>query len=503
MRPPPTIAIAFLGCTLAAAPCRTEEPLYVATPLTAGGAFTEGIEGPACDRDGNVYAVNLARQHTVGRVTPAGKANVFVTLPEGSTGNGICFDRAGAMYIADYTGHNVLRVDLATKAISVYAHDGGMSQPNDLAIAPDGTIYASDPSWSAGTGQLWRLPPGGKLERLATGLGTTNGIEVSPDGSTLYVNESVQLGLWAFPITKEGLGARRLVRQFPDHGFDGMRADVDGNLYITRYGKGVVAIVSPAGEVLREVDVLGKKPSNLCFGGPDGRTVYVTEVEHRRLVRFRVERPGLSWLRWQERPSALEQDPRGWVDLMPPADFKGWRRVVLPTDPPSPHDPWSLSPDGRTLRCSVRGVRIKEMLLHEVERGDNIFHVEWRFVGGPKREYNGGLYVRTGRDGVPWLQAQIAEQGKPPGVGDLFADVAGPDGKPKRVEILSALPGRAAPPGEWNTFEVTCRGKSVTLWVNGAVTARWDDCPWPRGHLGLQAEFYDLEFRNLKVKSLD
>ena len=79
-----------------------------------------------------------------------------------------------------------------------------------------------------------------------------------------------------------------------------MRCDVDGNLYVTRHGKGTVAKVSPEGKVLREIDVLGTKPSNLCFGGPDGRTVYVTEVDHQRLVQFRVDRPGLEWQRWRE-----------------------------------------------------------------------------------------------------------------------------------------------------------------------------------------------------------
>jgi len=74
-----------------------------------------------------------------------------------------------------------------------------------------------------------------------------------------------------------------------------MRCDAKGNLYVTRYGKGTVAILSPEGKILKEVDVLGARPSNLCFGGPDGRTVYVTEVEHTRLVQFRVEHPGLSW----------------------------------------------------------------------------------------------------------------------------------------------------------------------------------------------------------------
>jgi len=76
-----------------------------------------------------------------------------------------------------------------------------------------------------------------------------------------------------------------------------------GKEYLTRYGKGTVVKLSPAGKILQEIPVLGDKPSNLCFGGPDGRTIYVTEVEHRRLVQFRVDRPGLAWQRWQEHRS--------------------------------------------------------------------------------------------------------------------------------------------------------------------------------------------------------
>jgi sugar lactone lactonase YvrE len=199
-----------------------------------------------------------------------------------------------------------------------------MNQPNDLAIGPDETLYASDPNWKESTGQLWRIDrwdrrserrssessrrshaslpsfEHGRVTRLATGMGTTNGIEVSPDGKTLYVNESVQRNVWAFRITPDRtLADKRLLIQFPDHGFDGMRCDVDGNLYITRHGKGTVVKVSPEGKILREIAVLGARPSNLCFGGPDGRTVYVTEVEHCRLVQFRVDRPGLAWQRWK------------------------------------------------------------------------------------------------------------------------------------------------------------------------------------------------------------
>ena len=232
--------------------------------------------------------------------TTAGQSEVFVTLPNDSVGNGIRFDRAGRMYVADYVGHNVLRIDPTTRAVTVLAHEPMMNQPNDLAIAPNGTLYASDPNWKTKTGQLWRIDPDGNTTRLAADMGTTNGVEVSPDGKRLYVNESVQRNVWVFDIQPDGgVANKRLLRQFPDHGFDGMRCDADGNLYITRYGKGTVVVLSPAGDVLREIDVLGARPSNLCFGGPDGRTVYVTEVEHRRLVQFRAETPGAAWTRWE------------------------------------------------------------------------------------------------------------------------------------------------------------------------------------------------------------
>jgi len=275
------------------------ETLFQATPLTEEGAFTGGIEGPACDAQGNIYAVNFAKQQTIGKVTPEGKATLYVELPGKRVGNGIRFSPQGIMFVADYAGHNVLRVEPGTRAITVFAHSDEMYQPNDLAIAPDGTLYASDPNWNDGTGQVWRIDKDGKVKRVAEKIGTANGIEVSPDGKTLYVNESVQRNVWAFDIEPDGsLKNKRLLKKYDDHGFDGMRCDVDGNLYITRHGKGTVVKISPKGDELKEIDVLGPMPSNICFGGPDGRTVYVTEVKHTRLVQFRVDRPGLEWKRW-------------------------------------------------------------------------------------------------------------------------------------------------------------------------------------------------------------
>jgi gluconolactonase len=293
--------VAVPAVMAAAALAVADDKPYAARPFTPEKSFTAGIEGPACDARGNVYVVNFAEQGTIGRVTPEGKAEVFVRLPGTSVGNGIVFDPKGRMFVADYVGHNVLLVNPDSKKISVFAHEERMNQPNDLAIAPDGTLFASDPNWAKGTGQLWRVGTDGKVTLVAKDMGTTNGIEVSPDGKTLYVNESVQRNVWAFDIGNQGaLSNKRLVKKFPDHGFDGMRCDADGNLWIARYGKGTVAKMSPKGDVLQEVDVLGASPSNLCFGGPDGKTVYVTEVTKQRLVSFRADVPGLAWKRWQK-----------------------------------------------------------------------------------------------------------------------------------------------------------------------------------------------------------
>lgn len=278
-----------------------EQPLWTAQTITQPGDFTAGIEGPACDAAGNIFAVNFETQGTIGRVSPNGSSEVFVTLPEGSVGNGIRFDKDGHFFVADYPQHNILKINAETREITTFAHDAAMNQPNDLAISPDGTLYASDPNWKNGTGQLWRIDTDGTTTLLAEDMGTTNGIEVSPDGTTLYVNESKQRNVWAFLIDDDkNLSHKRLIKQFPDFGFDGMRCDVDGNLYITRHGKGTVIKMSPQGDVLQEVHVLGKKPSNLCFGGADGCSVYVTEVDGRRLVSFRVDRPGRAWAEQQK-----------------------------------------------------------------------------------------------------------------------------------------------------------------------------------------------------------
>jgi sugar lactone lactonase YvrE len=127
-------------------------------------------------------------------------------------------------------------------------------------------------------------------------MGTVNGIEVSPDNKYLYVNESVQRKVWKYDLNAKGeISNKRLIHEFPDFGMDGMRCDAKGNLYITRHGKGAIAILSPDGKLLREVPTIGKLTSNIAFGGKDGRTVYVTLQDKGNIESFTVETPGREW----------------------------------------------------------------------------------------------------------------------------------------------------------------------------------------------------------------
>ncbi|HZE97529.1 MAG TPA: DUF1080 domain-containing protein [Planctomycetota bacterium] len=190
----------------------------------------------------------------------------------------------------------------------------------------------------------------------------------------------------------------------------------------------------------------------------------------------------------------------GWVDLMPSKDLKGWKR--LPLDPALPLASKEVYKvvDGLLVVDAVGG--IKEVLINDEERGDGVFHVEWRWGRnqGEKPNYNGGIYLRSAVDGKTWIQAQVARaQPKPPVVGD-FIGMLMVDGKPTRIDKLQTGPSREAPVGDWNTTEITCKGSRISLSVNGGETLVWEDFPIARGHLGIQAEFANYEIRALKWK---
>lgn len=200
-------------------------------------------------------------------------------------------------------------------------------------------------------------------------------------------------------------------------------------------------------------------------------------------------------------PSALISDPKGWVDLLADKTLQNWTRVPqgavgklpagLATDP----SPWKLDPSGDVLVCEGDKAG-HEMFRFAEEQGDFVLHVEWRFTkleGDPP--YNSGVYARTSADGAIWFQAQTGAAG-----GYLFGN-APVRGKPQRVNLREKMTeNRVKPAGEWNVYEIRAAGKSLTLWVNGAVVNEYTECEVPRGFVGLEAEGYRIEFRNLKLK---
>ena len=268
--------------------------LYEATDLTQENMFSQNIEGPNFDKDGNLYVVNFQQDGTIGKInTNDGTGEIFVTLPEGSIANSIVFNSEGNMLLADFKGHNVLQVDMQTKKISVYVSTKQFNQPNDFCINSKGQLFASDPNWKEQNGQLWRIDEGGHPVLVEHHMGTTNGIALSPDERILYVNESVQRKIWKYDIDERGnLSNKRLFAEFPDFGFDGMKCDKKGNLYVCRHGKGVIAVLSPKGQLIREVALKGKLCSNLVFGGKDKKTVYVTLQDRKCIETFRVATAG-------------------------------------------------------------------------------------------------------------------------------------------------------------------------------------------------------------------
>ncbi|MFT6715866.1 MAG: gluconolactonase [Saprospiraceae bacterium] len=239
--------------------------------------FTSGIEGPATDNHGDLYVVNYKWQGTIG-VIPVGEVEpeIFIVLPETSVGNGIRFLNDSIFFVADYVNHNIFRVNKHSKEIIVHASDSLMNQPNDIAITDDGVLYASDPNWSDETGQLWLIKSNGETVLLENEMGTTNGVEVSPDGKNLYVNESVQGNVWKYDISPDGSVKNKILfHHFNEFGMDGMRCKKDGELYIARYGKGTIAVLSIHGELLHEIVLQGPKPTNVTFS-PAEDLLYIT-----------------------------------------------------------------------------------------------------------------------------------------------------------------------------------------------------------------------------------
>jgi sugar lactone lactonase YvrE len=290
---------AIAGTSVIASSTIAEEAKFQSRQVTPAGEYTFGIEGPAVDQGGNLYVVNFGKPGTIGKLAAgASQSELFAVLPEGSIGNAIRFDPEGRMFVADYKKHNIFLVSPDGKDVETYFHSDDFNQPNDMTIAMDGTIYASDPHWKRHDGQVWRIRKSadGSVagERMTADrrMSTTNGIDLSPDGKTLYVGESDTREIWSYRIDGTHLLSPRLVKRFDDFDIDGLRTDTGGNLFVARILKGTIAVLSPQGKLKREIALKAKEPTNLAFGGNDGKTVYVTQRQGGFIEAFRTDRPG-------------------------------------------------------------------------------------------------------------------------------------------------------------------------------------------------------------------
>ena len=201
-------------------------------------------------------------------------------------------------------------------------------------------------------------------------------------------------------------------------------------------------------------------------------------------------------------PSQLESSPEGWADLFANAgpDMKGWTRLPIPPTGRLKSETmslWSLDPKTGILLCQGDGCH--EWMRWDKEVGDGVFHVEWRFtpVEG-KKGYNSGIFVRNSADATIWHQGQTGD-----GSGGYLFGNSMVSGKQERFNQAKAEPKRERrekPPGEWNVYEITCKGKELSLWVNGVTVSTFKSCELPKGYIGLEAEGWRIEFRNVKWK---
>ncbi|MCS6850296.1 MAG: SMP-30/gluconolactonase/LRE family protein [Gemmataceae bacterium] len=255
------------------------------TKLHTGFAF---VEGPAADREGNVYFTDIPNER-IHKIDPAGKLSVF--KEQSRHANGLMVNAKGEIVACEMDGRVVAYDPKASgdKAYRIIA-DSYMGKrfnaPNDLVIDRSGGIYFTDPSFRAPMPlpqektAVYYVSPQGMVSRLIDNLPNPNGVILSPDEKTLYVIPTGQAEMMAYPVEAPGkLGPGRVfctLKQMEGRkgtGGDGLTVDAKGNLYITsQLG---LQVYNPEGKLLGIIR-LPEQPANVTFGGKDMKTLYVT-----------------------------------------------------------------------------------------------------------------------------------------------------------------------------------------------------------------------------------
>ena len=266
-------------------------------------------EGPAFDREGNLFVVEMAAGH-VSKIAPDGSVSVF-----GETGggpNGANFGPDGQLYVCNNGGApgskrepgRVERISPSGEVTVLIREVAGepLNSPNDLGFDEQGNFYFTDPIWGgddvmeAPAGHICFHDTNGETRRIHTGFLFPNGIGVSPDGRTLLVCESMTYKLHAFDIREPGvLGPPREFGYLGERAIsDGFAFDADGNVLCCGFGSGQIHVFPPTGgEKIATLDFEDKQVTNVCFGGPEFKSLFVTESGTGRVVRTEWERPGM------------------------------------------------------------------------------------------------------------------------------------------------------------------------------------------------------------------
>lgn len=264
-----------------------------ATPVLVSSEF-KFTEGPAADASGNVYFTDQPTDRIM-KWSPREGVSLFM---EGAgRSNGLYFDRAGNL-ISCADLNNELWSIAPDKSVTVLVRDfegKKLNGPNDVWVHSGGGMYFTDPFFKRDywertekeieSEDVYYLAPDRKtLKVVATGLVKPNGIIGTPDGKTLYVADIGDRKTYVFDVGVDGsLSNRRL---FVEMGSDGMTIDSKGNVYLT--GRGVT-VFSPKGEKLGVIPIPESWTANVCFGGKDMKTLFVTASKSVYTVKMRVK----------------------------------------------------------------------------------------------------------------------------------------------------------------------------------------------------------------------
>lgn len=270
-------------------------PGAVLQELSGGFSFTEG---PACDAHGNVFFTDQPSDRILEWNARTGDITTFLS-PCGRS-NGLCFDRKGNLWACADGQNQLWRITKKGRTVAVVSGYQGslLNGPNDVWVRPDGGLYITDPYymrsyWKRGPKEqtcegVYYLPSGRTtLTLVAADLEKPNGIIGTPDGKTLYVSDIKAGHTFAYDIEADGtLGNKR---PFCDVGSDGMTIDSDGDVYVT--GRGVT-VFDPAGRQILHIPVDQPWTGNICFGGRDRTTLFITASTGVYTLKMRVHGVG-------------------------------------------------------------------------------------------------------------------------------------------------------------------------------------------------------------------